>query len=124
MIWGHLLEAQLLTAADSITGMGGDVDDLLSVWEGPRLTVGEVLAMEGDRWGLSFPREDDQWVGWLARRGTPSVGAGRVLVLGDGRLGWSLRGGRTIESYGPSLTVVTDPGDGRYTASYRVPGVR
>jgi hypothetical protein len=101
---------------------------LLAAGDGPRLELAEPLALAAAAQGIEIPRVDEHLRLFLAVRNTSTTVdlavRGLVVALGDGRLGLTVGRGRVVESYGDGLTVIIDPGAGRYAEAFKVPGVQ
>jgi hypothetical protein len=127
-VWAGLIVSRVLRLADSLVPSGAECDGLLTQADGPRLELAEPLALAASQHGLEVPRNDDHLRLFLAVRNTATAVdlnvRGLVVATPDGRLGLTVGRGRVVESYGAGLTVVIDPGAGRYTEAFRVPGVQ
>jgi hypothetical protein len=127
-VWAGLIVSRVLRLADSLLPAGADVDGLLGQADGPRVELAEPLALAAAAHGIEIPRNDDHLRLFLAVRNTAAVVdlnvRGLVVALPDKRLGLTVGRGRVVESYGAGLTVVIDPGPGRYSEAFRVPGVQ
>jgi hypothetical protein len=127
-VWAGLIVSRVLRLADSLLPSGADVDGLLGQADGPRVELAEPLALAAAAHGIEIPRNDDHLRLFLAVRNTAAVVdlnvRGLVVALPDKRLGLTVGRGRVVESYGAGLTVVIDPGPGRYSEAFRVPGVQ
>jgi hypothetical protein len=127
-VWAGLIVSRVLRLADSLLPTGADADVLLADADGPRLELAEPLALAASVQGIEIPRSDENLRLFLAVRNTAtSVDLdvrGLVVRLADGRLGLTVGRGRVVESYGDGLTVIIDPGAGRYVEAFKVPGVQ
>jgi hypothetical protein len=127
-VWAGLIVSRVLRLADSLLPTGAECDGLLGQADGPRVELAEPLALAAAAHGIEIPRNDDHLRLFLAVRNTATTvdlnARGLVVVLTDGRLGLTVGRGRVVESYGAGLTVVIDPGAGRYREAFRVPGVQ
>ena len=127
-VWAGLIVSRVLRLADSLLPSGADCDAMLAAGDGPRLELAEPLALAASAHGIEIPRNDDHLRLFLAVRNTAAPVdlnvRGLVVALADGRLGLTVGRGRVVESYGAGLTVVIDPGPGRYAEAFRVPGVQ
>jgi hypothetical protein len=127
-VWAGLIVSRVLRLADSLLPTGAECDGLLGQADGPRVELAEPLALAASVHGIEIPRNDDHLRLFLAVRNAAAPVdlnvRGMVVALPDRRLGLTVGRGRVVESYGAGLTVVIDPGPGRYVEAFAVPGVQ
>ncbi|AYD86493.1 hypothetical protein SEA_LEEROYJ_22 [Arthrobacter phage LeeroyJ] len=127
-VWFRLIVTRVLRTATHVVPTGVDVDSMLLSERGPRLEVAEAIGRAMAVEGLSLPCRDSDALALLSvrtQRREPDLSvAGLALRLPDGRMALSLGDGRTVESRGARLCVVTSPEMDRYSDAYRLPGVR
>lgn len=123
-MWAGLLVGRVLAAVDSLLPTGAAVDGYVRAHTGPRIELSEPLSASAGVYGVRLPRTDDRALAVLRRYGRPAegLGFGVVAATADGRLAVGVGGGRTIESAGPVLAIVSVPGEGRYTELWEIPG--
>ncbi|QIN94350.1 hypothetical protein SEA_ABBA_21 [Arthrobacter phage Abba] len=126
-VWSGLISTRVTRYAEHVIDTGAEVDALLADLDGPRLEVAEVIARALGANGVSLPLTDAQAIAVLADRGEAVAvdlnRSGYLLALADGRVGYSIGGGRVVESRGDKLAVVLDPEPGRYARAFALPGV-
>ncbi|QED11760.1 hypothetical protein SEA_BOSSLADY_22 [Arthrobacter phage BossLady] len=127
-VWFRLIVTRVLRTATHVVPTGADVDGMLLNEKGPRLEVAEAIGRAMAVEGLVLPYRDADALALLSvrtKRAEVDLSvAGTALRLADGRMALSIGDGRTVESRGPRLCVVTAPEAGRYVDAYRLPGVR
>lgn len=127
MIWHHLLTATVLDAATLKVREGWEVDNTLTIDDTfiDRLHLAEVLARAGAQYDLDLPITDDLLLyRFRARTTTPDPRTGGLILTPDGvRTAWALGDGRTVESIGRTLAIITHPEPGRYTHAITIPGL-
>lgn len=127
MIWHHLLTATVLDAATLKVREGWEVDNTLTLDGGhtDRLHIAEVLARAGAQYDLDLPITDDLLLyRFRSRTHTPNPRVGGLVLSPDGvRAAWALGDGRTIESIGRTLAIITHPEPGRYQRALTIPGL-
>lgn len=127
MIWHHLLTTTVLDAATIKVREGWEVDNTLTIDDGytDRLHIAEVLARAGAQHDLDLPVTDDLLLyRFRSRALTPNPRVGGLVLTPDGvRAAWSLGDGRTIESIGRTLAIITRPEPGRYQRALTIPGL-
>lgn len=126
-IWSGLITARVTRFAQHVIDEGGEVDDRIAAHDGPRLEVSEAVARAAEGYGISLPLSDESMRVALEDRGAARPVnldvSGLIVWLPDGRAGFSLGGGRTVESRGDQLCVITEPTAGRYAAAHALPEV-
>lgn len=126
-VWSGLISTRVTLHAGQVVDTGAAVDERIATLDGPRLEVSEVIARALEANGESLPLNDEQTIAVLAARGAAADvdlrRSGYLLALADGRVGFSIGGGRTVESSGDELAIVLDPEPGRYVGAYALPGV-
>lgn len=127
MFWHHMLTRDVIEAAETTVRHGWEVDALLEDNGGAlaRLHLAEVLARSAARQQLTLPAEDPALV--FSLRFYPVSPhrwhhGGSLVVTDTGLVGYALGDGRVVESTGPSLCIVREPGN-RYVAGYRHPTI-
>lgn len=127
-VWAGLIVSRVLRLADSLLPSGAEVDAFLGREVGPRVELAEPLALAASVHGIELPRNDEHLRLFLAVRNTAAAVdlnvRGLVVATADKRLGLTVGRGRVVESYGAGLTVILNPGTGRYAEAFRVPGVQ
>jgi hypothetical protein len=126
-VWAGLIVSRVLRLAESLSPDGAEVDALIAT-AGPRLEVAEPLAAAASVHGIEIPDTDEHLRLFLAVRNTAAKVdlnvRGLIVATADLRLGLTVGRGRVVESYGAGLTVILNPGAGRYAEAFRVPGVQ
>jgi hypothetical protein len=126
-VWAGLIVSRVLQLADTTLPSGLDVDRLLAATVGPRMELAEPLAQALLAQGLVLPRTDEKLGKYLSARPTALPvnlnTRGLVVVLDDGRLGYTAGDGKVVESFGAGLSVVLKPERGRYLSAHIIPGV-
>lgn len=126
-LWHHLISTAMLEAVEDVVHYGWEVDSLLTLSraETGRLHVAEVLSRVAAGHGLTVPPTDTRLIFRLRPYQTPVdlARGGCVTATHDGRIGWNLGDGTSIESTGEHLTHVLRPDPTRYRTQYRIPGI-
>lgn len=126
-VWSGLISSRVTRFAEHVIDTGAEVDALLDVATGPRLELAEVVGRALGANGASLPLSDSKALNVLSTRGEPVAvdlaRSGYLLALADGRAGYSIGGGRSVESRGDKLAIVLAPEPGRYIAAYALPDV-
>lgn len=126
-VWNELVTARMNTYVVTIHPTGAEADAERAASDGPALEMAEVLSVALSTYGVLMPANDEQMAAVLARDGLPADPAlltrGTVVALASGRLGLACGRGAVIEPAGESLTRITAPEQGRYTAGWFIPGV-
>lgn len=123
MLWHHLITQDVLFSCENIVENGWEVDSLLTLNGGAedRLHIAEVISRAAARYGVTIPTTDEALAFELRfRKDTPNPRlTGGLTQTHDGRLGFNIGNGRTVESSGKSLTIITSPELTRYATGYR-----
>lgn len=127
MLWHHLITRELLTSCYDTVEYGWEVDSILYMNRRTRsrLHLAEVISRAAAPHGITLPTTDGALAFTLRfHQDTPTTTRGGTLTqTGDGRLGWVIGDGRTIESTGSHLTLIRSPEAARYTTAYRFPAI-
>lgn len=126
-IWHNRLLYALLGAVETHLTHGWEVDSMLTLGEqeSARLHVAEVLSRAAAARTLVLPPTDPVLLYRLGPYRVPVdiMRGGTVTATADGRVGYNIGDGRTIESIGPQLALVNRPDPTRYARQYTLPGV-
>lgn len=127
MIWHHLITGPLIETCEWVCESGWEIDSLLETAGGPtgRLHVSEVISRAAATQGLVLPGTDELLLYRASLTAAPVTlrTSGIVLTTPDRRVAWPIGDGRTIESTGASLAILTNPDTRRYSDAYRLPGI-
>lgn len=127
MIWHHLITGPLLQTCEWVCQHGWEIDSLLEDNGGHtgRLHISEVISRAAATQGLVLPTTDELLLFRARRAATPVTltSSGALLITADRRLAWPIGDGRTIESIGTSLSILTAPDTHRYSDAYLIPGI-
>jgi len=124
-VWSENIIGKVAHVVTEYHPDGLSVDDARTGFDGPILEFAEAIGNAAAAHGILLPFEDAHLAAVLARDGRAADPArrGAVVALADGRLGLSLGRGRTVESVGGELAIITTPEPGRYIAAWLLPGV-
>lgn len=125
-IWHHLLTHDVITACETVVEHSWEVDSLLEEYGAEaRLHLAEALSRAAAQHNLVLPPTDGALAFRLrfAKHPITTRVGGTIMRTADGRLGYNIGDGRTVESSGRSLTIITKPDTARYVTGYRLTSV-